>query len=124
MQMEPYIDILLVNRNTLCRTLPRQTLLTAEDLPRTFKLSEVTVFPQFRVNKYDFFDWGLPSANANLLDNVVHNPENKISGSAFLFEVCFMQFYLIILNTTLLIYIVVLTWVSQLKIVIQPCLSL
>ena len=113
--MEPYIDILLVN-TTLCaeRYLDKHCL-TAEDLPRNFKLSEVTVFPQFRVNKYDFFDWGLPGANANLLDNVVHNPESKISGSAFLFEVCFMQFYLVILNTTLLTYIVVLTWVSHLK---------
>ena len=86
--MEPYIDILLVNRNTLCRTLPRQTLLTAEDLPRNFNLSELTVFPQFRVNKYN---WGLPGANANLLDNLVNNPESKISGSIFFFDVRVMQ---------------------------------
>ena len=47
--MESY---LLVNDDTLFKTLPRQTLLTVEDLPRNFKLGEGTVFPRFRENKY------------------------------------------------------------------------
>ena len=33
-QMEPDLDILLVNDDAFYRTLPRQTLLTAEGLPK------------------------------------------------------------------------------------------
>ena len=39
------LDIVLVNEVALCNTLRRQTLLTAEDLPRDFKIIEETVFP-------------------------------------------------------------------------------
>ena len=49
--MELYIEILLVNADTFCRTFSTQTLLTAEDLLRNFKLDEGTVFPRFRENK-------------------------------------------------------------------------
>ena len=122
--MEPGLHIYLVNGNTLNRTLPRQKLLTAEDLPKKFKQGEGAVFPKFRENKYDFFDWSLPGANANLLDNLAHNVESKILGFIFLFDVCVMQLYLMILNTPLLIYILAITWVSQLKMVIYSCLSL
>ena len=34
------LDIALIKRNALCKTLGRQTLLTAEDLSKTFKLVE------------------------------------------------------------------------------------
>ena len=35
------------------------------------------IFPQLREKKHDIFDWGLTGANANLLDNLKHNPERK-----------------------------------------------
>ena len=43
--MEPDLNILSVNGDPLYRILHRQTFLTAEDLPRNFKLGERTVFP-------------------------------------------------------------------------------
>ena len=98
--------------------LVKHTLLTAQDLPKHFKLDEGTLFLQLIENRYDFFDWGLPDANANILDNLVHNSESKILGFIFSFGVCFMQLYYIILNTTPLINIAVMTWVNQLKMVI------
>ena len=51
----------------------RQTLLTAEDLPRDFKMIEETVFPQFRENKHGIFDWAFQDVNDTLLENVVRN---------------------------------------------------
>ena len=41
------LDIILINGDTLYKTLHRQTLLTAEDLPRDFKMGEETIFAQF-----------------------------------------------------------------------------
>ena len=73
----------------------RQTLLTAEDLPRRFELNEETVFPQLRKNKYNLLDWSLREANLlNLLDNLKHDLESKTQGSIFLFDVFVMQLYL------------------------------
>ena len=68
------LDMVLVNEVALCNTLRRQTLLTAEDLPRDFKMIEETVFPQFRESKYGIFDWAFQYVNDTLLENVVRNP--------------------------------------------------
>ena len=46
---------MLVNGRSLYKTLHRQTLLAAEDLPRDFKMVEETVFAQFRENKYEIY---------------------------------------------------------------------
>ena len=94
--MEADIDVHFVKGAALNRTLPKQTLLPAEDLLKNFQLVDGTVFLQFRENKYNFFDWDLLGGNANLLDNLVYYPETKISGSIFLFEECVMQLYPII----------------------------
>ena len=55
--------------------MPRQTLLVAEDLSTNFKIGEATLFAQFRGNKYEIFDAGLPDMNATLLENLVQNLE-------------------------------------------------
>lgn len=51
------LDIVLVN-GLLYKTLPRQTLLVAEDLSTNFKIGEESLFLQFRGNKYEIFDVG------------------------------------------------------------------
>ena len=82
------LDIVLVNGDTFYKTLGRLTLLTAEDLSKNLELSEETLFPRFRENKYKIFDQG-QLGNDNFLDNLVQNPEIQKSGSVFLFKVCF-----------------------------------
>lgn len=62
------LDIVLVNGDTFYKTLGRLTLLTTEDLSKNLELSEETLFPQFRENKYKIFDQG-QVGNDNLLDN-------------------------------------------------------
>ena len=42
------LDIILVNRDVLHKSLRRQTLLTVEDQPRDFKTGEETVFAHSR----------------------------------------------------------------------------
>ena len=48
------LDIILVNRDALHKSLRRQTLLTVEDQPRDFKMSEETVFAQFEKISMEF----------------------------------------------------------------------
>ena len=67
------------------KTLRRQILLTAEDLLRNFGLGEEKeekVYPHFKENKYDVFDWGL--------SGVVPNPDSETTGSIFFIQaMCF-----------------------------------
>ena len=65
------LDIILINSDTLYKSLHRQTLLTVEDLPREFKMGEETGFVQFRENKYWIFNWGLQEVHAARLENLV-----------------------------------------------------
>ena len=48
------LDIILVNRDALHKSLRRQTLLTVEDQPRDFKMDEETVFAQFEKISMEF----------------------------------------------------------------------
>ena len=48
------LDIILVNRDALHKSLRRQTLLTVEDQPRDFKTGEKTVFAQFEKISMEF----------------------------------------------------------------------
>ena len=61
----------------MVRLLRRHILLTAEDLPRNFDLGKEKVFPHFKNNKYDLFDWGQSGVDSDLLDNLVSNPESQ-----------------------------------------------
>ena len=85
------LDIILINGDALYKILRRQTLLTAEDLPRDFKMGEETVFAQFWENKYGIFKWGLQEVHAPLLENLVQNPISELTGSIFLFKECVLQ---------------------------------
>ena len=48
------LDIILVNRDALHKSLRRQTLLTVEDQPRDFQMGEETVFAQFEKISMEF----------------------------------------------------------------------
>ena len=48
------------------------------------------VYPHFKENKYGTFDWGLSGVNADLLNNLVPNPESQTIGSFFFIQgMCF-----------------------------------
>ena len=84
------LDIILINGDSLYKTLRRQTLLTVEDLPRDSKMGEEAAFAQLSENKYGIFNWGLQEVNATLLENLVQNPENQSTGSNFFIQgMCF-----------------------------------
>ena len=77
---------MLVNEYALCKNLGRQTVLTAEDLPRNLELREETVLQEFRENKSGTFDWG-QLGNDNLLNN---SAESQTTGFAFFVQgTCF-----------------------------------
>lgn len=61
------LDIVLLNGDSLYKTLRRETSLYAEDLKKAFKMGGETVFSHFRENKYGIFYWGQQDENATLL---------------------------------------------------------
>ena len=67
------LDIILICGDSLYKSSLRQILLTVEGLPRDFKMSEETVFAQFRENKYGIFNRGLQEVHAILSENLVQN---------------------------------------------------
>lgn len=81
------LDSVLVNGDVLYKTFRKQTLLTEEDLPRNFKLDEEQIHAHLKENRYDILDWDLSGVNADVLDNLVLNPERQGTGSIFFIQV-------------------------------------
>ena len=121
---QPDLDIVLVNGDALHKILRRQTLLTAEDLPRKFDLGDDKVYPHFKENRYGIFDSGVSGANTDLLDNLVTNSDNQTTGPNSLFKACVLQLYHTVQIITFLNRIVLIAWVRQVKMVIRLCYSL
>ena len=81
------LDSVLVNGDVLYKTFRKQTLLTEEDLPRNFNLDEEQIYAHLKESSYGILDWYLSGVNADVLDNLVLNPERQGTGSIFFIQV-------------------------------------